>query len=88
MSMAKKTTRRPKTDPVLTEIVPQRRLGLAYAINILFVAGIGQGVGPVVVGRISDATGSLAAGLAVTVAGMGLASVLVLAAGRVVRRDT
>ena len=44
--------------------------------------------GPVVVGRISDATGSLATGLAVTVAGMGLASVLALAAGRVVRRDT
>jgi MFS family permease len=78
----------PPLQTVLTEIVPQRRLGLAYAINILFVAGIGQGVGPVVVGRISDATGSLAAGLAVTVAGMGLASVLALAAGRVVRRDT
>jgi MFS family permease len=78
----------PPLQTVLTEIVPQRRLGLAYAINILFVAGIGQGVGPVVVGRISDASGSLAAGLAVTVAGMGVASVLALAAGRVVRRDT
>jgi MFS family permease len=78
----------PPLQTVLTEIVPQRRLGLAYAINILFVAGIGQGVGPVVVGRISDATGSLATGLAVTVAGMGLASVLALAAGRVVRRYT
>ena len=78
----------PPLQTVLTEIVPQRRLGLAYAINILFVAGIGQGVGPVVVGRISDATGSLATGLAVTVVGMGMASVLALAAGHVVRRNT
>jgi len=76
----------PPLQTVLTEIVPQRRLGLAYAINILFVAGIGQGLGPVVVGHISDATGSLVTGLAVTVAGMGAASVLALAAGRVVRR--
>jgi MFS family permease len=78
----------PPLQTVLTEIVPQRRLGLAYAINILFLAGIGQGVGPVVVGRISDATGSLLTGLAVTVAGMGAASLLVLAAGHVVRRST
>ena len=74
------------TETVLTEIVPQRRIGLAYAINILFVAGIGQGLGPVVVGHISDATGSLVTGLAVTVAGMGAASLLALAAGYVVRR--
>ena len=78
----------PPLQTVLTEIVPQRRLGLAYAINILFVAGIGQGLGPVVVGGISDTSGSLVAGLAVTVAGMGAASLLALAAGRVVRRGT
>jgi predicted MFS family arabinose efflux permease len=78
----------PPLQTVLTEIVPQRRLGLAYAINILFVAGIGMGVGPFVVGRVSDATGSLVAGLAVTVAGMGAASVLAVAAGYVVRRET
>lgn len=78
----------PPLQTVLTEIVPQRRLGLAYAINILFVAGIGQGLGPVVVGRISDATGSLVTGLTVTVGAMGVASLLAIAAGRVVRRDT
>ena len=78
----------PPLQTVLTEIVPQRRLGLAYAINILFVAGIGQGLGPVVVGRISDATGSLVTGLALTIVGMGAASLLAAAAGYVVRWDT
>jgi MFS family permease len=78
----------PPLQTVITEIVPQRRLGLAYAVNILFVAGIGQGLGPVVVGGVSDATGSLAAGLAVTLAAMGAASALAIAAGRIVRRDT
>jgi len=78
----------PPLQTVLTEIVPQRRLGLAYAVNILFLVGIGQGLGPFVVGHVSDATGSLVTGLAIAVAVMGVASVLALAAGHVVRRDT
>jgi MFS family permease len=78
----------PPLGTVLTELVPQRRLGLAYAVNIFFVAGIGQGLGPFAVGRVSDATGSLVTGLAITVVAMGAASVLALAAGWVVRRDT
>ena len=77
----------PPLQTVITELVPQRRLGLAYAVNILFLAGIGQGLGPVAVGWVSDATGSLVAGLATTVVAMGAASVLALAAGHVVRRD-
>ena len=76
----------PPLGTVITELVPQHRLGLAYAVNILFLAGIGQGLGPVVVGRVSDATGSLVAGLATTVVAMGVASVIALAAGHVVRR--
>jgi MFS family permease len=78
----------PPLQTVMTEIVPARRLGLAYAINILFLAGIGQALGPYVVGTLSDATGSLVIGLSVTVAAMGVASILALAAGRIVRRDT
>jgi MFS transporter, Spinster family, sphingosine-1-phosphate transporter len=78
----------PPLQTVLTEIVPQRRLGLAYAINILFLAGIGQALGPFVVGRVSDATGSLVSGLYIATAAMGVASVLAFAAGRVIRRDT
>jgi MFS family permease len=78
----------PPLQTVLTEIVPQRRLGMAYAVNILFIAGIGQGLGPFLVGRVSDATGSLVTGIAVTVAMMGVASALAIAAGRVVRSDT
>jgi predicted MFS family arabinose efflux permease len=77
----------PPLQTVITELVPQRRLGLAYAVNILFLAGIGQGLGPVAVGRISDASGSLVTGLAATVVAMAVASVLALAAGHVVRRD-
>jgi MFS family permease len=78
----------PPLQTVLTEIVPQRRLGLAYAMNILFLAGIGQALGPYVIGRVSDATGSLETGLFVAVAAMALASALALAAGFVIRRDT
>jgi MFS family permease len=78
----------PPLQTVLTEIVPQRRLGMAYAINILFLAGIGQALGPFVVGRVSDATGSLVTGLAITVVAMGVASALALATGHVVRRGT
>jgi len=78
----------PPLQTVLTEIVPQRRLGMAYAINILFMAGIGQALGPFVVGRVSDATGSLVTGLAITVVAMGVASALALATGHVVRRET
>ena len=77
----------PPLGTVITELVPQRRLGLAYAVNILFLAGIGQGLGPVLVGRVSDASGSLLTGLATTVVAMGVASVLAFAAGRVIRRD-
>jgi MFS family permease len=75
----------PPLQTVLTEIVPQRRLGMAYAINILFMAGIGQALGPLVIGRVSDATGSLVTGLAVAVVAMGVASVLALVTGRVIR---
>jgi MFS family permease len=78
----------PPLQTVLTEIVPQRRLGLAYAINILFLAGIGQSLGPFIVGRVSDATGSLGTGLAITVVAMGVASLLALGTGRTVRRNT
>ena len=66
----------PPLQTVLTEIVPQRRLGLAYAVHILFLAGVGQGLGPYVVGRISDATGSLVPALGATVVLMGVASAL------------
>lgn len=78
----------PPLQTVLTEIVPQRRLGLAYAINILFLAGIGQALGPYVVGHVSDATGSLVTGLGVAVGAMGVASLLAFAAGAIIRRDT
>lgn len=78
----------PPLQTVLIEIVPQHRLGLAYAINILFLAGIGQAIGPFVVGRLSDATGSLTTGLMIPIFAMGAASVLAFTAGRVVRRDT
>jgi len=76
----------PPLQTVLTEIVPQHRLGLAYAINILFLAGIGQGIGPFVVGRLSDATGSLTTGLAIPIFAMGVASALAFAGRRVISR--
>jgi predicted MFS family arabinose efflux permease len=76
----------PSLQTVMVDLVPARQLGLAYAINILFLGGIGSALGPFVVGYVSDASGSLGAGLAVTVAGMVLASLLAIVAGRTIRR--
>jgi MFS transporter, Spinster family, sphingosine-1-phosphate transporter len=75
----------PSLQTVIVEIVPPERHGLAYAINILFLAGIGAAAGPFVVGVVSDATGSLGAALVVPVAGMVIAAALIAAAGRAVR---
>ena len=75
----------PPLQTVIVEIVPPRQHGLAYAINILFLGGIGTAMGPFVVGAVSDMTQSLTAGIYVSVAGLGLAAILIHIAGRVVR---
>jgi MFS family permease len=78
----------PPLQTVILEIVPPRQHGLAYAINILFLAGLGTAVGPFIVGVASDVMGSLRLGIYLTVVGMALAGILISAAGRVVRAKT
>ncbi len=67
---------------MIVDVVPPRRHGIAYAINILFLAGIGTGLGPFLIGLVSDATGSLRSAMAVPVVGMVLASALMALARR------
>jgi len=51
---------------LVARLVPTERLGLAFALNVFFVGGIGNGVGPWLVGAVSDATGSLQTGISVS----------------------
>jgi MFS family permease len=75
----------PPLQVMITEIVPARQLGVAYAINIVFMGGLGPALGPYLVGAISDATGSLRTAMLLPVFGMLLAGSLIARAGRVVR---
>ncbi len=75
----------PSLQTMMIEIVPSRRLGVAYAINILFLGGIGSALGPFVVGYASDLTGSIRVAMQIPIIGMVLASVLAALAGRLVR---
>ena len=70
----------PPIQAVIVEIVPPRRHGIAYAINVLFLGGMGTALGPFLVGLVSDITGSLATGMIVPIVGMLLAAVLMVIA--------
>lgn len=78
----------PAVQTTLVEIVPPHRHGLAYALNILFLSGIGSAFGPYVIGAVSDATHSLRFALGATAAAMVLGGLLIALAGRVVRANT
>ena len=76
----------PAIQTVIVEIVPPRQHGIAYAVNILFLGGIGSALGPFLVGFVSDKTGSLATAMVVPVSGMILASGVMALAARLIRR--
>jgi len=78
----------PAVQTTLVEIVPPHRHGLAYAVNILFLGGIGAAFGPYIIGAISDATHSLRFAVGMTAVGIALGGVLIALAGRVVRAKT
>ncbi len=78
----------PPIQTTIMAIVPKDRMGAVFAVNILFMAGMGTSTGPFLVGMVSDATGSLEAGMLATAAGMLIAAGLATFAGRHVRART
>lgn len=75
----------PPLQTTLVELVPPARHGIAYAMHILCLSGIGAALGPFLVGAVSDATGSLFAGLALIPFLLALAALLSMRAGRKIR---
>ena len=75
----------PSLQTVILEIVPAKNHGLAYAVNIFFLGGIGSALGPFMVGYVSDLTGSLLVAMSVSVVGIAMAAVMAWLTGRFVR---
>ncbi|MFT4569749.1 MAG: putative MFS family arabinose efflux permease [Hyphomicrobiaceae bacterium] len=75
----------PSLQLAMMEIVPAHRFGIAYAVQVLFLGGIGTATGPFIIGSASDAFGDLRYALMVSAAMAGVAGVLALAAGRHLR---
>jgi len=78
----------PNLQSIVAEIVPQRRLGLTFAVHMLFLAGAGAALGPFLIGAVSDATGSLRTAMLVPVVLMLVSAVGAWLAGRIVRTRT
>ena len=76
----------PGLQALLVRIVPKQRHGLASALNVFFLGGLGSALGPFVVGYASDTTGSLHTAMLVPALGFGLAAALVAFGGRLARR--
>jgi MFS family permease len=75
----------PNLQSMVAEIVPPKRLGLTFAVHMLFLAGIGSALGPFLVGWASDATGSLRTALFVPLIAAALSAVGAVIAERIVR---
>jgi predicted MFS family arabinose efflux permease len=75
----------PSLQTMLMEIVPPQRHGLAYAVHILFLGGIGTGLGPFVIGVISDATGNLNLAMTASIGFMILSMIFVRSASWAIR---
>jgi MFS family permease len=75
----------PPLQTTIVELVPPHRHGLAYAVNILFLGGIGTALGPSLVGALSDASESLRLALGAAVIGIAVGALLMVGAGRIVR---
>ncbi len=87
----------PCLQAIMIDVVPPERHGIAYAVLILFMGGIGSSLGPIVVGGASDvavamgwapdAAAGLRIALVLPIIAMLLASVMALAAGNLIRRQ-
>jgi MFS family permease len=74
----------PNLQTIVAEIVPARRLGMTFAVHVLFLSGVGAAAGPFLVGWLSDLTGSLRVALVVPCVAALLAGLAALWAERVV----
>jgi MFS family permease len=75
----------PNLQSMVAEIVPPKRLGLTFAVHMLFLAGAGSALGPFLVGWASDATGSLRTALFIPLFAAALSAVGAIVAERIVR---
>ena len=75
----------PAVQATVAELVPPDRTGIAFALQILFMGGFGAALGPVIVGGLSDYSGSLLIGLMAVVVGLAISVVLALLTARLIR---
>jgi MFS family permease len=78
----------PPTQTMLMELVPARNHGMAYAVNILFLGGIGSSLGPFIVGGISDRSGSLSTAMIAPIIGMVVAGLIMVVLSAYIGRRT
>lgn len=76
----------PPLQAVMVSMVPKERLGMASALNVFFIGGLGSALGPFVVGATSDLTGSLPTAMLTPAVGLVLAALLIATAARLTRR--
>jgi MFS family permease len=76
----------PALQAVLVSFVPKERHGMAAALNVFFLGGLGSALGPFVVGAVSDWTGSLHTAMSVPAIGLLVAAALIGMAIRAARR--
>lgn len=72
----------PSLQLTMMHIVPAHRFGIAYAVQVLFLGGLGTATGPFIIGRSSDVLGDLRAALTVAAAMSVLAGILAWVARR------
>ncbi len=75
----------PSLNAMLVSLVPKERHGIATAVNVFFMGGVGSAAGPFVVGLTSDLTGSLHTAMFTPAVGVLIAAALVAASGWYVR---
>lgn len=72
----------PSLQLAMMQIVPAHRFGIAYAVQVLFLGGIGTASGPFLIGVASDVFGDLRLALTVAVGLSVVAGLLAMVAGR------
>lgn len=70
----------------LCNVVPAHMRSTAVAVNVLVIHMLGDAISPFIMGRISDATGSLGLGLLLAAAMIALGGLILVASSPVLRR--